>query len=258
MKKYTTILGLILVSLSSYAQTGINTLNPRTLFHIDGAKDNPLTGGATAAQQANDVTVSGQGTVGIGTTAPGAKIEIVGTAAIPPIKVVNMQVSNTATIGNRRALMPVVIDNTGIMIGQFSPVSQSNGYSLDGEFVVAAGATTPVFTAGHYNSVFTFEFLTNFALGDNDISSVYGKITYSVKNGFQVNGDWTYTGNAAASSVTVTGVGTNTLTFDFDSGSDLVFTTSGNFDSRTGVISVRKVGTGASLSLYVFNGRKIR
>ncbi|MBS7253617.1 hypothetical protein [Flavobacterium branchiicola] len=254
MKRYTIILGLILISLSSYAQTGINTLNPHTILHVDGAKDNPLSGAPTAAQQANDVAVTAQGNLGVGTIAPAAKLEVVGTAAIPPIKAVNMQVSNTATVGNKRALIPVVIDNAGVMIGQFSPIQQSGGYSVDGEF--AAGAT--IFNTIHTGTIIVFEFMTNFALGDNDTSAVYGKITYTVKNGFQVNSDWNFTGDATTSGVTVTGAGTNTLTFDSDTGSDLVFTLTGTPTSSTGVISARKAGTGANLVVYVFNGRKIR
>ena len=58
------------------AQVGINTTNPQTTFHVDGAKDNPVTGAPSAAQQLNDVTVDANGNVGVGTIAPSAKLEI--------------------------------------------------------------------------------------------------------------------------------------------------------------------------------------
>ncbi|ANF52789.1 hypothetical protein A0O34_20725 [Chryseobacterium glaciei] len=61
------------------AQVGINTANPQGAFNIDAAKDNAATGVPTAAQQANDVSVTATGSVGIGTTAPVAKVDVVGT-----------------------------------------------------------------------------------------------------------------------------------------------------------------------------------
>lgn len=51
MKKTTTILliaGIVMTKIS--AQIGVNTSNPQTAFHVDGAKDNPATGAPTAAQ----------------------------------------------------------------------------------------------------------------------------------------------------------------------------------------------------------------
>lgn len=56
------------------AQIGINTENPKTLLHIDGASTpataNPPTGNITAAQAADDIVVTNQGSVGIGTITP--------------------------------------------------------------------------------------------------------------------------------------------------------------------------------------------
>lgn len=53
-----------------YSQVGINTSNPRGVFHVDGAKDNLSTGIPAAAQQANDLIVTSSGNVGIGTNSP--------------------------------------------------------------------------------------------------------------------------------------------------------------------------------------------
>ncbi|UZT98111.1 hypothetical protein ODZ84_00640 [Chryseobacterium fluminis] len=60
------------------AQVGINTANPQGVFSVDGAKDNPLTAVATAAQQLNDFSVTPAGNVGIGNVAPAARLDIVG------------------------------------------------------------------------------------------------------------------------------------------------------------------------------------
>jgi hypothetical protein len=71
MKK-TTILCSLLFSAFIFSQVGINTANPQGAFTVDGAKDNPLTGTPSAAQQTNDFTVTTTGSVGVGTNAPDA------------------------------------------------------------------------------------------------------------------------------------------------------------------------------------------
>lgn len=81
MKK-TVLLAVMITSLFSVkiqAQVGIQTANPQGAFNIDAAKDNPATGAPTAAQQVNDISVTTTGSMGIGTTAPAAKVDIVGT-----------------------------------------------------------------------------------------------------------------------------------------------------------------------------------
>lgn len=60
------------------SQIGIQTDFPRTLFHIDGAKDNPQnsTSAITAAQQQNDIVIDSNGRLGVGTISPEAKLDI--------------------------------------------------------------------------------------------------------------------------------------------------------------------------------------
>jgi len=78
-------LSIILLGMSGFyfAQVGINTINPQGIFHIDGSKDNPVTGAPSVVQQSNDFSVlasSGLGTgtitVGIGTTNPTQSLDI--------------------------------------------------------------------------------------------------------------------------------------------------------------------------------------
>ncbi|AZA52146.1 hypothetical protein EG348_03560 [Chryseobacterium sp. G0201] len=53
-----------------FAQVGIGTANPQATFHVDGAKDNSLTGVPSETQQSNDFVVKKDGSVGIGTDIP--------------------------------------------------------------------------------------------------------------------------------------------------------------------------------------------
>lgn len=73
------VMAISVFSIKISAQVGIQTSNPQGVFNIDAAKDNAATGVPTAAQQANDIAVTATGSMGVGTTAPAAKIDIVGT-----------------------------------------------------------------------------------------------------------------------------------------------------------------------------------
>lgn len=71
IKKLFTI-SLVLISISSYSQVGINTSNPQGLLNVDGksstATTNPLTGTPTPKQMEDDFIVTQSGATGIGTT----------------------------------------------------------------------------------------------------------------------------------------------------------------------------------------------
>ncbi|REC79627.1 hypothetical protein DRF60_04235 [Chryseobacterium elymi] len=77
MKKvFISLLILAIGTIKISAQIGINTPNPQATFHIDGAKDNPATGTPSPAQQANDVVVTAQGRLGVGTNTPTNNLEV--------------------------------------------------------------------------------------------------------------------------------------------------------------------------------------
>lgn len=69
-----------IISIPAIAQIGINTENPQTLFHVDAryttATTNPATGVPTAMQQQDDVVITKDGRMGIGTISPQVKLEI--------------------------------------------------------------------------------------------------------------------------------------------------------------------------------------
>lgn len=83
-----TISALLFASLA-HSQVGINTQNPRQMFHVDGQKDNPATGNPTTAQQSNDVVLTAAGRIGIGTTNPSTKLEINNGTTAGAIKIVD-------------------------------------------------------------------------------------------------------------------------------------------------------------------------
>ncbi|MCY0978901.1 hypothetical protein PGH12_09510 [Chryseobacterium wangxinyae] len=66
----------VLCPLMFNSQVGINTDNPKGIFHIDGEKDNATT--PTLIQQLNDFTVKQDGKVGIGTTTPTELLTMIG------------------------------------------------------------------------------------------------------------------------------------------------------------------------------------
>jgi hypothetical protein len=72
MEKFRLILFLVsfLYSQCTVAQIGINTLNPQNIFHIDAGGDNPLIGLPNNFQQINDLVITSNGKLGIGTFNP--------------------------------------------------------------------------------------------------------------------------------------------------------------------------------------------
>jgi len=93
MKKLTASLLLLSFGNTAYfAQVGINTQNPQTIFHVDGAKDNPATGAPTTAQQLNDVVVTPLGRLGVGTNAPANSLEVnSGTANVSGVRMTQLK-----------------------------------------------------------------------------------------------------------------------------------------------------------------------
>lgn len=111
-KKLFSIISIMLANIV-FAQVGINTTNPQGIFHIDGGRDNPISGPPTPVQQSNDFTVVatsgvGQGTlsVGVGTTNPTERIDIAnGNVRIRDI-------NNLTGVGSDRLL---VADSNGVL-----------------------------------------------------------------------------------------------------------------------------------------------
>lgn len=144
-KLITSLLLLLLGSTAITAQVGIQTQNPQATFHIDGARDNPATGAPTAIQQANDVAITTAGNVGVGTTTPSTKLDIVSTTA-GALKITD------GTQGNGKIL---VSDANGVATWQNSspPViiasNAGNAVTIGGNLVWVGSAAT-VTIPGYY------------------------------------------------------------------------------------------------------------
>ncbi len=85
MKKSIFVLAAFLSSMM-YSQLGINTGNPQGIFHVDGGRDNPITGVPTRTQQSNDLMMSAAGNIGLGTVAPQTKLHVAGEITVDVTK----------------------------------------------------------------------------------------------------------------------------------------------------------------------------
>ncbi|UZU00082.1 hypothetical protein ODZ84_11150 [Chryseobacterium fluminis] len=93
-KTFYSLITLTGAGLTVTAQVGINTVNPQGVFNIDAAKDNPVTGTPSTAQQSDDISVSAAGNLGVGTTVPSNKVHINGT---DPLRLQGLTSGSTTT-----------------------------------------------------------------------------------------------------------------------------------------------------------------
>lgn len=123
MKRNLIILMTLFSTSVLYSQVGINTENPQQLFHSDGKSTvettNPTTGSPSIMQQTDDVVITNQGRVGIGTTVPTQSLDINGKTRIR-----NTDFLTSTTVS------PIFVDENGV-IGKanISPESQIAFYT---------------------------------------------------------------------------------------------------------------------------------
>lgn len=99
------------------AQVGINTTNPLQPFHVDPQK-NTVISGSVVTNSSDDFVVTSQGNVGVGTTNPSTKLQIMGDGTKHPLNIQNIKVLSNASsvlyiddagqVGKSTAVIPVV------------------------------------------------------------------------------------------------------------------------------------------------------
>ncbi|TGN21429.1 hypothetical protein [Empedobacter tilapiae] len=189
MKKHLIVLISLFSSVSLFSQVGINTENPQQLFHTDGkssaATTNPTTGIPSAAQQVDDVVITNQGRIGIGTIAPTEKLEVNGKT-----KINDLPVNGT---GGFTATRTLVANNNGV-VGVLNglPPGAYDGYNLTGmQEYISSNATSRNYT---YNQIVS----TNCHNADGT-PNANSTMCYTVA-GLSVNPSYSTTFNKASTS----------------------------------------------------------
>ena len=177
--------------------------------------------------------------LGIETSQPTTKIDVVGSLAanteVAPIRARNMSPSNNLSVarGNVSKLAPLMMDDNGYMIRQFTGVdSPNNSYYFNNEQVLAPnGASKVIATDIQSGTLVKFKFYTDYSFGNANSGLIYATVAFGRVGGFRIEEDWAYSGNNLTN-INVTGIGTYTLTFG-DAYSSLVFEWNGTTSECT-------------------------
>lgn len=182
------------------AQVGINTEYPRTVFHIDGAGDNPqdLTSSLSDLQQSNDIVISNDGKLGVGTITPGTKLDITDNKSITGQEALKLtpalgvpSILYLEGDGQTTTWRPA--PNIGIL-GQFRVTSTSfpsrvatyaGLVSMDGTMTVEGGYKIRVPANGRYFVTLNI-YGTNNSTSSSPGSSIQSLYIYLAKNDTQV------------------------------------------------------------------------
>lgn len=158
---------LCLSSLFTQAQVGINTKTPDagTWLHVD-AKGN--TSGAT--NSSDDVVITKDGNVGIGTLAPKAKLDILTSASVPFMRIVD---------GKQAANKVLRSDNSGNASWVDMPTTMGANYAVTGSLISYAINTytlvkaIPVSGAGFYQVAVRWWGVSNTGNGNKSTAAIF-------------------------------------------------------------------------------------
>ncbi|WP_261509837.1 hypothetical protein [Chryseobacterium paludis] len=131
MKKKIFRISALLFPLLVTAQVGVNTSDPKAMFHIDGNRDNGTT--ANFMQQLNDFVVTKDGKVGIGTTTPIDLLTMVGNGNAD----VNIGLFTNGNKGQAIAYHNTLFDGTPITpqtVGTSRSITAFEGYAYNQNF----------------------------------------------------------------------------------------------------------------------------
>lgn len=166
------------------AQVGINTINPRGVFNIDGKGDNLDDEKLTLEQQANDIVVTAEGNIGVGTISPTSKVHIVGIE--DPLRMEGIKdgdidndyilvaddngvVKKIATIEHLSIPRPTVfrLENqligflSGITVGGSQAIPMSKIINSISGLIYNSSTSTITFPPGIYQMTFIYEAVLN-------------------------------------------------------------------------------------------------
>lgn len=112
MKGYVIILALTIFPVNLFSQIGINTSNPKGVFHVDGGRDNASSGLPTTAQQLNDLYVDNSGKLGVGIISVTNKVNInSGLANTSGLTFTNLTAASPASLAT-----PIGVDANGTVV----------------------------------------------------------------------------------------------------------------------------------------------
>ncbi|MBB4805512.1 hypothetical protein HNP38_000784 [Chryseobacterium defluvii] len=179
MKTNIISLAFLLLPFLSFSQVGINTSAPQAILHVDGGKDNPVTGAPSIAQQANDVVVTSTGRVGIGTITPTAQLQTTG----------NMILGTAALTNGATGYSTIVRNNT---TGELRTASSSSGNSFIFNYVTYQVNNVNGDAINNFNTNINSAQYTLIITGSSFITSNGGGLSNSVTGTFSPKNIYAY------------------------------------------------------------------
>ncbi|QDH77675.1 hypothetical protein FKX85_00880 [Echinicola soli] len=179
------------------------------------------------------MSIRAGGNVGIGTTAPTARLNVKpASASASGLRLENISNSKNKQDANIAYTSPnnspMYIDGNGYVYKKFNPVLEHSGAtSFDGTYNITN--TPQDIVSVNNGSIVRFQMYSGgFELGSNGTGlNLYAEITYGYNSGFRVVTYGYEVGGTGSNPLVITGEGTQTLTFNFDSGGDLVLSATG-------------------------------
>lgn len=192
--------------------------------------------------------------IGVRTFTPEAKFNIADQDISTSILNLDVLSDASVTASTNDKLVPLLIDKNGYVTknGVISEIlSKNNSYSVNAKYDIRDGNKYEVFTGITQGTFISFTFGTNYGFGFNRSGLLYGKITFTIYDGFQVT-NWE--GSAETNqSVALVNTSKSEITFNYNRGGSL------KFYYADGVIYAQRTeSTSYAVILTIWDGLKLR